>query len=442
MIPDSLAVASDGALPSAEGEERRRRQVLPATYRLFYRKPVLVERAAGAIIYEPDGTPLVDAYNNVPVVGHSNSVVAERVSAQLQRANTHTRYLIPNVATYAERLLAHFEKPLNRVILTSSGSEANDLAVQIARVTTGHSGVIVTGHAYHGTTSALHALSPSLSRRWLTPETGLVDVPDSSVSAEEFARVFLAGVDHEISRLNESGSGVAALLIDSLLTSDGIHPFPLGLLAAAADRVRQAGGLWIADEVQSGFGRVGTHWWGYQRHGGTPDLVVLGKPMGNGLPIAGIVGNDAMLDAYGEQFRYFNTFGGNPVCVEAAMGVLDEIERLSLLDRTATLGAQMLSELTETIRDAGVPFHVRGAGLMIAVDTGTFRAAQLLAELLRERGVLVGTSGVHGEVLKIRPPLVIHESDCRKVTAAVESAIHDPELRRHLMTHSTEEGSE
>lgn len=435
-------IADENSMSNVDDELSRRGEVLPRSYRLFYRKPVYVRSARGSTITEQDGTVLIDAYNNVPVVGHSNPVVAERVCAQLKEHNTHTRYVNPNVADYAERLLATFDKPLDRVIFSSTGSESNDLATQVARVVTGNRGIIVTNHAYHGTTTALHALSPSLSNFWITPDTGLIDVPKGEKTDAEFAEAFLASLDAEIERLTQNGSGVAALLVDSLMTSDGIFPFPLGLLREAGERVQRAGGLWIADEVQSGFGRVGTHWWGYQRHGGQPDLVVLGKPMGNGLPIAALVGSHHILDAYGDQFRYFNTFGGNPVCLAAAEAVLDEIEDRALLNNAVLLGDTLNRMITEVIEASGLPFRVRSAGLMLGLDTGSMKAAGLLANLMRERGVLVGTSGVDGEVLKVRPPLVIDENGIERIASALAESLRDKECEQHMRAALSNEGAQ
>lgn len=422
----------DASSASATADElKRRSDVLAGSYRLFYRRPVHVATASGFRITEADGNVLVDAYNNVPVVGHSNPVVADRVCSQLKEQNTHTRYLNSKVADYAERLLEKFEPALDKVIFTSTGSEANDLAIQIARIVTGNQGVIVTGHAYHGTTQALHALSPSLSKTWVTPDTGMVQVPSNASSADEFKALFLRRLDSEIDRLQSCGAGVAALLIDSLMTSDGIFPLPTGLLSEAAARVRDAGGLWIADEVQSGFGRVGSHWWGYQRHNSVPDLVVLGKPMGNGLPIGALVGRGEILDAYGEQFRYFNTFGGNPVCLAAASAVLDEIEERELLSSSSSLGALLEREIAAVLESAHLPFSVRSCGLMLGLDTGISDSAGLLANLMRERSVLVGTTGTRGQVLKVRPPLVIDEEGISAVVSSLADAVNDPEFRRN-----------
>ncbi|WP_449571288.1 aspartate aminotransferase family protein [Microbacterium sp. MC2] len=414
-------------LDVATDEQRKRVAVLPRTYRLFYRVPVMVDRADGAVIYEPDGTRLVDGYNNVPVVGHSNPVVAERVAQQLLRSNTHTRYLVPGIADFAGRLLNLFEDHLDRVIFTSSGSEANDLAVQVARAMTGNDGVIVTSHAYHGTTAALRDLSPSLSGTGSDDRTGLIELPPDAGDIQAFGAGFLARLDEQIQRLKQSGVGVAALLIDSLMTSDGIHPLPLGLLSEAASRVRAAGGVWIADEVQSGYGRTGA-WWGYQRHEGDPDLVVLGKPMGNGLPIAALVGRHSLLDGYGDHSRYFNTFGGNPVCVAAADAVLDEIETRDLRARAVSLGARLADGLSAAFVGAGIPVRVRGAGLMIGVDTGTRGLGPLISDLMREEGVLVGTCGVEAEVLKVRPPLVVDEAQIDEIAAAASRALRRGEF--------------
>jgi|688.fasta_scaffold177546_2 4-aminobutyrate aminotransferase-like enzyme len=408
-----------------------RRAALPSSYRLFYENPVVVDHTEGVWIHDATGTPLLDVYNNVPVVGHSNAHVADRVAAQLRTANTHTRYVYPSVAEYASRLESLFPAPLNKTIFTCSGSEAVDLALQVARFTTGHEGVIATSHAYHGTTAATHAVSPSLSRRFLDDRVALVDVPEDALAAGDAGEEFARRVREAIATLEARGVGFAALIMDQVLTSDGVFTDPVGFMAPVREAVRAAGGVFIADEVQSGFGRTGTHMWGFDRHGIVPDLVILGKPMGNGLPIAALVGTAELLNNYGDTFRYFNTFGGNPVCIAAADAVLDEIERLDILANVVTTGALLRQGLADTLTAHGLAANVRGIGLIAGGDLSASRetpaeSKQLVDAIvngLRNRGVLISSTGPRGTVLKVRPPLVFQPEHAERVLSALDDTL-------------------
>jgi 4-aminobutyrate aminotransferase-like enzyme len=397
-----------GELPPAARELlERRERVLGGAYRLFYDQPVAFTHGAGVYLYDADGGAYLDAYNNVPSVGHSHPHVTESVSRQLATLNVHTRYLTDGVVGYAERLLrTHDIGAPAHAMFTCTGSEANDLALRIARHHTGATGIIVTANAYHGVTAALAKLSPSLG-----PNVPLGEhvraVPPPSAGAN-----FTASVAWAISDLERHGVRLAAFLADSLFSSDGVLPDPAGFLAPITEIVHGAGGLYIADEVQSGFGRTGTHLWGYQRHGITPDIVTMGKPMGNGLPIAGLIGRQDILTDFGQRARYFNTFGGNPVCVAAASAVLDVLEAEALPANAAATGAYLKDALTQIAATSPVLGDVRGAGLYLGVDVNSaetgepsYALASAIVNGMRERRVLISATGARGSVLKIRPPL-------------------------------------
>jgi len=412
-----------------------RRAALPSSYRLFYERPVVVDHTEGVWIHDASGVPLLDVYNNVPVVGHSNAHVAERVSAQLRTANTHTRYVYPRVAEYASRLESLFPAALNKTIFTCSGSEAVDLALQVARFVTGKEGMIATSNAYHGTTAATHAVSPSLSHHFVDDRIALVEVPEEALAGEhadgnageEFAR----RVRDAIATLEARGVGFAGLIMDQVLTSDGVYTDPVGFMAPVREAVREAGGVFIADEVQSGFGRTGTHMWGFDRHGIVPDLVILGKPMGNGLPIAALVGTETLLNTYGDTFRYFNTFGGNPVCIAAADAVLDEIERRDVLANVVATGALLRQGLDETLAAHGIAATVRGTGLIAGGDLTNARESvaeskELVGAIvngLRERSVLISSTGPRGTVLKVRPSLIFQSEHVSRLLAALDDTL-------------------
>ncbi|MBC9937123.1 aspartate aminotransferase family protein [Leucobacter sp. cx-87] len=404
----------------------RRERVLGAANRLFYSEPLHLVRGEGSHLFDAQGRDYLDAYNNVPAVGHSNPRVQAAVARQLGELNTHTRYLTDAVVEYAERLTEKFPDPLTQVMYACTGSEAVDLALRIVRHATGGQGIIVTRNAYHGTTAAVAEISPSLGANNRIPETvALVDAPDSvrGPGGEAALQRWVSDIERAIAGFAERGIPFAGMIVDSVLSSDGLRLDPAGFLARAAATVRAAGGLYIADEVQPGFGRTG-EWWGFSRHGFVPDLVVLGKPMGNGVPISAVVGSRALFDAFGQSTRYFNTFAGNPVSIAAATAVLDEIEDRALLVHSATTGARLLAGITE-ISDAQAQrsgrrtvAENRGAGLFLSVeyvlpggDEPDASTALAVVGALRERRILVSASGTYENVLKIRPPLVFSDAD-------------------------------
>lgn len=438
-----MANSFDPTRSAGLGEEERRlverrSRAMGAAYRLFYERPVHLVSGEGVILRDAQGQDYLDAYNNVPVVGHANERVRHAVDAQLRTLNTHTRYLGEEVVAYAERLTALFPYPLTQAIFTCTGSEAADLALRVARTVTGRTGVVVTSHAYHGTTTAAAEVSPSLGpHNPLPPEVAVVDAPDMvrddpATAVDAFAR----RVDEAVAELESRGVRLAAVLLDSVMSSDGLQPLPLGLLEAAAGRARAHGGLYVADEVQAGFGRTGAQWWGFERHGVVPDLVVLGKPMGNGLPLAGVVGSAQVLDAFGHQVRYFNTFGGSPVSIAAGSAVLDEIEGRGLLQHSEDLGRELLEGLRSVAERHDGVAQVRGAGLFAAVELvgpdgapDPARAAAVV-NALRERRILISASGRHGEVLKIRPPLVFPSSQLPRLLDGVDAALAEAVVGR------------
>ncbi|QJU55982.1 aspartate aminotransferase family protein [Herbiconiux sp. SALV-R1] len=417
----------------------RRQKVLGAPYRLFYQRPVELSRGEGALLFDPEGADYLDAYNNVPAVGHSNARVQEAVAAQLGRLNTHTRYLTDSVVDYSERLLDLFPDHLEQVIYACTGSEAVDLALRVAAHVTGAHGVVITSNAYHGTTQASAAISPSLGpHNVLPPHVVTVMAPDPlrDPSGEgEAAALFASRVGEGIAELERRGIRFSALIVDSVLSSDGLVTHPAGVLAPAVEVARRHGGLYIADEVQPGFGRLGSAWWGFARHGVEPDLVVLGKPMGNGIPISAVVGRSRIFDAFGRDVRYFNTFGGNPVSIAAAQAVLDEIDQRDLRGNAELSGSALKQGLDELARQDARLGQVRGEGLFLAVelvdpDVGNGHdphpaLANAIVNGLRGKRVLVSASGRYDNVLKIRPPLVFEPQHAARLLTALDEVLDE-----------------
>jgi 4-aminobutyrate aminotransferase-like enzyme len=412
---------------------QRRRKVLGPAYRLQYAKPAQFVRGEGVWLVDAEGRRVLDAYNNVPSVGHCHPHVVEAITRQAATLNTNTRYLDSSILDYAERLLDTHDKALDNVMFTCTGSEAVDLALRVSRYHTGAEGVIISRHAYHGITAAAAAISPSLGKFVaIGKEVRTIDVP-FGMTADVAADWMAEQVRVAIADLERDGIRLAAFVVDTLFASDGILADPAGLLAPSVDAVRAAGGLFVADEVQPGFGRTGEAMWGYQRHGVRPDIAVMGKPMGNGMPIAGIAAKSQILDRFGRETRYFNTFGGNSVSIAAAAAVLDVIENEDLLARARTIGADLRSRIQSAVAGRAEFGELRAAGLYLGLDLlgdGDRSSTALAAEFvnsMRNHDVLISATGADGGTLKIRPPLVFDDNNVDTFKAAFSAALADLE---------------
>jgi 4-aminobutyrate aminotransferase-like enzyme len=363
--------------------------------------------AEGVWIHEPDGRRLLDAYNNVPVVGHCHPRVTEAVVRQTRLDAVNARYLAEPLVELSERLLATLPG-LDTVLLVNSGSEANDLAWRLAAGATGHGGALVTENAYHGVTEAATALSPE---DW--PPQGepahVVRIPPPGSGADLGPALDRA--------LGELEGGLAATFLDGSLMSDGIYVPAEAELRLLVERTHEAGGVYVADEVQAGHGRLGPGLWSFARYGIAPDIVTLGKPMGNGYPVAAVVTRRELAERFPYAGRTFSTFGGNPVAAAAALAVLDVLEDEQLPGRAAAVGER----LRAAIAALGEPdvLEVRGTGLLAGVQLSSADLAARVADDLREEGVLVGLTGKHDDVLKIRPPLVFADEHAELLVAAL-----------------------
>jgi 4-aminobutyrate aminotransferase-like enzyme len=409
----------------------RRAKLLGPAYKLFYRNPIQIVRGEGVHLYDANGQAYLDAYNNVPSVGHCHPRVVEAIARQAAILNTHTRYANTEILAYAERLLATYPAEIGHVMFTCTGSEAVDLALRIARFRTGGEGTIITANAYHGVTSATAEISPSLGPGVPLGRTvWTVAPPTQGAEGEDGTEGFAARVRDAIADMNRHGIKFAAFIADSLFSSDGIRPDPAGFLRPVVDAVHDAGGLYIADEVQPGFARTGEAMWGFQRHGIVPDLAVMGKPMGNGMPIAGVAARPEVVEEFGHKIRYFNTFGGNSVCVAAAAAVLDVIEAEGLQENARAVGRYLLETLRQIADGTPRIDAVRGVGLYAGVDfvrPGTAEpdgdAAITVVNGLRDRHVLISATGPHGNTLKIRPPLPFARTHVDQLAAALSDTL-------------------
>jgi len=403
-------------LAAKDALAKRRSKALGAPLTpLTYDDPVHVVRGEGAWLIDADGRRILDAYNNVPVLGHSHPRVTEAIVRQTRALNTNARYLYEPLIELAERLLATMPPGarLDSAMIVNSGSEANDIAWRIATAATGRSGAIVTQNAYHGVTAAMADLSPE---EW----------------PEGFNRAHVERIPHNAgrdevaaaaARLDERGHPLAATFIDPGFTSDGIDPPPPARLQEIAAATRDAGGLFVADEVQVGHGRTGEHLWAFAHLDVTPDFVVLGKPMGNGYPVAAVLTRRELVAASGFAGRMFSTYGGNPVAAQAALATLDAIEDERIIPHTKRVAEQLSRRLEELRRDHRAIGDVRGLGLLIGVELDGPERMNAVMSAMRDAGVLVGRTGPRNDVLKIRPPLVFGAEETGVLIAALDSAI-------------------
>jgi 4-aminobutyrate aminotransferase-like enzyme len=409
-------------LPPAQATRalaQRRRQSLGALLTpLTYARPVHVARAEGVWIHEADGARLLDAYNNVPVVGHCHPRVTEAVLRQTRLSAVNARYLADPLVELAERLLATFpeEAGLDTVLLVNSGSEANDLAWRLAADASGRHGALVTENAYHGVTAVTAALSPE---DWppASPPPAVARIPPPGSVAGTEANL----VEALDTALSELDGGLAATFLDGSLMSDGVYTPDASELRLLVERTHEAGGLYVADEVQAGHGRLGPGLWSFARHGIAPDVVTLGKPMGNGYPVAAVVTRRELAERLPYAGRMFSTFGGNPVAASAALAVLDVLEDERLPERAARVGERLRTAISALGKRNVV--EVRGSGLLAGVQLSSSELAAQVADELREEGTLVGLTGKHDDVLKIRPPLVFGDEHTELLVSALDRVL-------------------
>ncbi len=410
----------------------RRRRALPRSP-LFYEHPVHLVRGEGVWLFDPDGRRYLDCYNNVPVAGHGHPRVVQAVMQQQRLLATHSRYLHEAIVELAEQLQATLPSGLDAVMIVNSGSEANDLAWRIARAATGRAGAVVTACAYHGLTEATHALSPEEWAKGEQPaHVATIPAPDGyrgQYRREEdgWVQRYAAHIDDAARALGDWG--LAAIYLDPAFTADGILSPPATYLEEAARRAQALGGLVVADEVQAGHGRSGTHLWSFQASEIVPDMVVMGKPMGNGFPVAALVARSELMAAIPRETELFSTFGGNPVACAAALAVLAVIEEQGLVANAANVGSYLRQGLLTLAERHPLVGDVRGEGLLLGaelVDEAGAPAAgnaRKVTEAMRQRGILLSATGPAGNVLKIRPPLVFQHEHADLLLQALDEAL-------------------
>ena len=436
-----LAIPQETFAPQVDDLEAlraRRVERLGPGLSLFYDRPIHVVRAHGAWLIDASGRAFLDAYNNVPQVGHCHPAVVEALSRQAATLNTNTRYIYKSVLEYSDRLAATMPGDLSVCMFVCSGSEANDLAWRLAKAHTGNDGGIAIQDAYHGTTEAVNDLSPMELRPGESspPHIASVPPPDGYRGPHRrdqpgFAERYANCLDEAIASLAERGHAPAAFILDLILASSGIIKPPPGYLRAAFAKVRAAGGLCIADEVQSGFGRTGSHFWGFEGHGVIPDIVTLGKPIGNGYSMAAVVTTPEIVRSFVGHGEFFSTTGGNPVACAVGLAVLDVLEREKLRENADRVGAYLRSGLESLADRHRLIGDVRGAGLFVGVELVRDRKSlepatqetHAIVNAMREDGVLVGIEGAHRNILKLRPPLVFSKANADQLIAALDRAL-------------------
>ncbi|MDG1899794.1 MAG: aminotransferase class III-fold pyridoxal phosphate-dependent enzyme [Phycisphaerales bacterium] len=424
--------------PDRDSLLRRRTRHMGGNLSLAHGTPLHMIRGRGQYLHASDGRPYLDLVNNVCHVGHCHPHVVDAISRQAGRLNTNTRYLHDTILTYCERITATMPDPLSVCYFVNSGSEANELALRLARAATGAHDALVIDGAYHGSTPNCVAMSPykfngkggSGQRDWVH----VLDMPDIYRGAyrdEDAGSAYGLDVADAIGTACRNGRAIAAFFAESMLSCGGQIPLPDDYLACAAEHVRNAGGLYIADEVQVGFGRMGDAFWGFQLHDVVPDIVVLGKPIGNGHPIGAVVTTPEIAEAFDNGMEFFSTFGGNPVSCECAMAVLDVVENEGLQDRARTLGTRMIDGLRALQTAHPSIGDVRGHGLFLGIDLVRNRvtrepAPEIAEGLVRSMagcGILMSTDGPHGNVIKIKPPLVLDASDIDMTLRCIDRSL-------------------
>jgi 4-aminobutyrate aminotransferase-like enzyme/Ser/Thr protein kinase RdoA (MazF antagonist) len=429
---------------TAEETFAARRRVLGKNLSVSYQTPLKIVRGWMQYLYDDTGRAYLDVYNNVPLIGHSHPRVVRAVQEQIALLNTNTRYLHDTANRYAERLLESLPEPLRVCYFVNSGSEANELALRLARAHTGREDVIVLEHAYHGHTNTLIDISPykfnGPGGRGRKPWVHVAPIPDDyrgpyrrddRNAGAKYAK-HMAEILEDLRKESRSPS---AFIAETLPSVAGQIVFPPGYLADAYKYVRAAGGVCIADEVQVGFGRLGTHFWGFETQSVIPDVVVLGKPIGNAFPLAAVVTTKEIAASFDNGMEFFSTFGGNPVACAAGLAVLDVLREERLQENALRVGNHLISRLQLLQQKQALIGDVRGSGLFVGLDLVLDREtrapapdqASYVVNRLRERGILIGTDGPHHNVIKLRPPLISSESDADLFATALDDILaEDP----------------
>jgi 4-aminobutyrate aminotransferase-like enzyme/Ser/Thr protein kinase RdoA (MazF antagonist) len=452
FCPDPNLVAGlpeeklSGATTTEEISKRRQRALGEFLY-TNYRKPLHFVRGFGQFLYDEEGRAYVDAINNVPHVGHSHPHVVRAAQRQMAVLNTNTRYLHEHAVRYAERLAGSMPEPLRRCTFVCSGSEANELALRLARAHTGGTDVIVHEGVYHGLTCALTDISPAevddFGREGGEAEhVHLVPPPDTyrgefRSNDPEAGRKYAADVAETIKKLQAKGRKLAAFFSESHPCSPGLIFPPPGYMQEVLRAVHEAGGIFVSDQVQVGFGRLGTHFWGFEENGVVPDVVTMGKPIGNGHPLGAVVTTPELAASLAAKTGFFSTCGGNPVSCAVGMAVLDVLEDEQLQAHALRVGKRLLKGLEELKKDFPIIGDVRGSGLYHGIELVLNREtlepaedeATYVLERLKDHGILVAVEGLFFNILKIRPPMPFSEQDADRLVETLDKILDEESVQ-------------
>jgi len=415
-----------------------RQRLLGKNLSIAYQNPVKIVRGSMQYLYDDEGREYLDAYNNVAHVGHCHPRVVKAGQDQMAVLNTNTRYLSDLINQYAERLVATLPEPLNVCFFVNSGSEANELALRLARAHTDAVDLIVLDHAYHGNTSTLIDISPYKHNgpggSGAPPWVHTVPLPDmyrglyraDNPKAVEKYREHVGAVIEQLGSRRLCG-----FIAESLPSVGGQIVLPANYLPAVYQAVRATGGVCIADEVQTGYGRIGTHFWGFESYGVIPDIVVLGKPIGNGHPIGAVITTTEIAESFANGMEFFSTFGGNNVSCAIGLAVLDVVQEDKLQLHAHNVGERMLEQLRELMNRHEIIGDVRGSGMFLGVELVKSRAtrepatmdADVIVNQLRDERILLGTDGPFHNVLKIRPPMPFNANDGERLVEVLDQKL-------------------
>jgi 4-aminobutyrate aminotransferase-like enzyme/Ser/Thr protein kinase RdoA (MazF antagonist) len=417
-----------GSKETLQAHLSRRARLLGPCYYLSYDQPLHIVRGQGVWLYDDEGNRYLDVYNNVAHVGHCHPQVVNAIARQARRLNTNTRYMHTYILELAERITGRLPEPLSVCMFVCTGSEANELAWRMTKLASGHSGALITGCTYHGNSDATIQFSTEEIPK--EKQSAHVQTLLAPTSNESFVGPD-SGIGDALLALGERGHQPAMLLLDTGFTSDGIYISPRGYLRTLYAKTRAGGGLCVADEVQAGFGRLGKHFWGFEFDDVVPDIVTMAKPMGNGHPVAAVVTRPEISEALAAETGYFNTFGGNPVACAAGLAVLDVIERENLVHNALQVGQYLQERLAALREEYPALGDAHGAGLLQGVDilkpdgAPAPELADRMMNHMRQNGVLIGTTGPHGHVLKLRPPMVFRKEHADILLAALVKALNE-----------------
>jgi 4-aminobutyrate aminotransferase-like enzyme len=399
-----------------------RHRLLGRNLSVAYEKPLNIVRGSMQYLYDDEGRRYIDAYNNVAHVGHCHPKVVAAGQKQMELLNTNTRYLSELILEYATNLTATLPEPLSVCFFVNSGSEANELALRLARAHTKARDLIVLEHAYHGNTTTLIDISP-YKHDGPGGEGAPVWVHKAPLPASQ------ADAQHVIDLARKLRARLCGFIAESMPSVAGQIIFPDRYLAQTYEAVRGAGGVCIADEVQTGYGRTGTHFWAFERYGVVPDIVVLGKPIGNGHPIGAVITTRAIAESFDNGMEFFSTFGGNNVSCAIGLKVLEIVQEENLQAHALEIGERLLKGLRDLQQRHAIIGDVRGSGFFLGVElvrdssVPATKEAGLIVNQLRERGILLGTDGPHHNVLKIRPPMPFSEADADLLLTTFEETL-------------------